>query len=171
MGLRVKLDIDTFEGPAQSIYCRIDQMVIQRSANRIIVSLAYFLDKDKTLPDDQLPYTILHYNDTQDNPEEVRLPNNIKIDLSQSTIMKEPIYKKQKVKEKVPYVSFDENGDELTKYREVEVEKNVKVGEEENEVSIPVYDAIQKDIFGYCYRKIEEHLNDTFKEHIKIEQE
>lgn len=164
MGLQLNLDIDTFEGPAKSIYCRIDQLVIQKTTNRIIISMAYFSNANKTEPGDQIPYTVLLYRDNEEDPSEVRLPSTIKIDLGETTIMKEPIYKKGKVVEKVPYVSFDENGDELTKYREVEVEKNIKVGEEKTEVLIPTYDAIQKDIFGYCYSKIEQKLKESFPE-------
>ena len=171
MGFKIKLDVDTFEGPAQSLYCRIDQMVISKPANRITVSLGYFLSKDKSSRSDQLPFGVLHYNDTQDNPEELDLPSSFRIDLGETVVIKEPIYEKQKVKEKVPYVSFDENGDEITKYREVEVEKNIKVGEEDNEVSIPVYDAIQKDIFGYCYKRIKEQLVKTFEDKIEIIEE
>lgn len=162
MGLSLKLDIDTFEGPSQSVYCRIDQLVIQKTTNRIIISMCYFTNPDKTQPNDQLPYTVLHYLNNEDEPVETKLPSTLKVNLGETTIMKEPIYKKEKVKEQVPYVSFDENGDELTKYREVEVEKNIKVGEEKTEITIPIYDAIQKDIFGYCYNKIKQELKKAF---------
>ena len=66
------------------------------------------------------------------------------------------------VKEKVPYISFNDLGDEITKYREVEIEKNIKIGEEEKQATVPAYTAIQKDIFGFCYSKIKQKLLESF---------
>ena len=43
MGLLFNLDTDTVKGPSESLYCRIDQITIQKDANRIIVSLIYLM--------------------------------------------------------------------------------------------------------------------------------
>lgn len=162
MGLLFNLDTDTVKGPSESIYCRIDQITIQKDANRIIVSLIYFKDIDQSSRIDCISYEVIVYENDDTEGREIRLPSVLKLDLSEKVTIKEPIYKQELVKEKVPYVSFNDLGDEITKYREVEVEKNIKVGEEEKEVSIPAYTAIQKDIFGFCYGKIKENLLKTF---------
>ena len=49
MGLLFNLDTDTVKGPSESLYCRIDQITIQKDANRIIVSLIYFKDIEKNI--------------------------------------------------------------------------------------------------------------------------
>ena len=162
MGLLFNLDTDTVKGPTKSLYCRIDQITIQKDANRIIVSLVYFKDIEQTFRIDCISYEVVVYENGDIEGKEIRLPSVLKLDLSEKVTIKEPIYKQELVKEKVPYVSFNDLGDEITKYREVEVEKNIKIGEEEKEAIIPAYTAIQKDIFGFCYGKIKEELLTSF---------
>ena len=158
MGLLFNLDTDTVKGPTKSLYCRIDQITIQKDANRIIVSLIYFKDIEQTFRIDCISYEVVVYENGDIEGKEIRLPSVLKLDLSEKVTIKEPIYKQELVKEKVPYVSFNDLGDEITKYREVEVEKNIKIGEEEKEATIPAYTAIQKDIFGFCYGIIKEEV-------------
>ena len=162
MGLLFNLDTDTVKGPTTSLYCRIDQITIQKEVNRIIISLSYFNDVEKTSRIDSISYEVLVYEDSDSEGKDIRLPSTLKLDLGEKVVIKEPIYKQELVQEKVPYVSFDSQGDEITKYREIEVEKNIKIGEEENEVLIPSFNAIQKDLFQFCYGKIKEELLKTF---------
>ena len=162
MGLIFNLDTDTVKGPTKSIYCRINQITIQKDTDRIIVSLCYFNNSKKTSLIDIISYEVIVYEEGDTVGKEIRLPSVLKLDLKEKVVIKEPIYIRKLVKEQVPYVSFDDLGEEITKYREVEVEKNIKVGEEEKETTISAYDAIQKDIFQYCYSKVEEELLKNF---------
>ena len=162
MGLLFNLDTDTVKGPSQSLYCRIDQITIQKDANRIIVSLIYFKDVEQTSRIDCISYEVIVYESGDLVGKEIRLPSVLKLDLSEKVTIKEPIYKQELVKEKVPYVSFDDLGEEITKYQEVEVKRNIKIGEEEKEATVSTYTAIQKDIFGFCYNKIKEKLLKSF---------
>lgn len=162
MGFLFNLDTDTVKGPAKSLYCSIDQITIQKEVNRIIISLSYFNNIKKTSRIDSISYEVLVYEEGDTEGKDIRLPSVLKLDLTEKVTIKQPIYKQELVKEKVPYVSFNDLGDEITKYREVEVEKNIKVGEEEKEAIIPAYTAIQKDIFGFCYGKIKEKLLESF---------
>ena len=123
----------------------------------------------KTSRIDSVSYEVLVYENGDTEGKEIRLPSTLKFDLGEKVVIKEPIYKQELVKEKVPYVSFDSQGDEITKYREVEVEKNIKIGEEEKEVLIPSFNAIEKDLFQYCYGKIKEELLKTFP-YLKIKE-
>ena len=162
MGLLFNLDTDTVKGPSESLYCRIDQITIQKDANRIIVSLIYFKDIEQTSRIDCISYEVIVYESGDLVGKEIRLPSVLKLDLSEKVTIKEPIYKQELVKEKVPYVSFDDLGEEITKYQEVEVKRNIKIGEEEKEATVSTYTAIQKDIFGFCYNKIKEELLKSF---------
>jgi len=170
MGLLFNLDTDTVKGSTKSLYCRISQITIQKEVNRVIISLSYYSNLDKTESVDSISYEVIVYDEENLEGKELRLPSVLKLDLTQKVLIKEPIYTKGLVKENVPYVSFDEEGEEITKYREVEIEKNIKIGEEEKEYSIPALDAIQKDIFGFCYNKVKEELLNTFPD-IEIKKE
>ena len=66
MGLLFNLDTDTVKGPSESLYCRIDQITIQKDANRIIVSLIYFKDIEKSSRIDCISYEVLVY-ENEDN--------------------------------------------------------------------------------------------------------
>lgn len=162
MGLSFNLDTDTVKGPTKSIYCRINQITIQKDTDRVIVSLCYFNNSKKTSLIDVVSYEVIAYEDGDTEGKEITLPSVLKLDLKEKVVIKEPIYKQELVKEQVPYVSFDDLGEEITKYREVEVEKNIKVGEEDKETTISAYDAIQKDIFQYCYGKVQEEILKSF---------
>jgi len=170
MGLLFNLDTDTVKGSTKSIYCRISQITIQKDVNRVIISLSYYSNLEKTEPVDSISYEVIIYDEENPEGNELRLPSVLKLDLTQKVVIKEPIYNKELVKENVPYVSFDEEGEEITKYRELEIEKNIKVGEEERELHISALDAIQKDIFQFCYNKVKEELSSIFP-NIEIKKE
>ena len=46
MGLKLNIDIDTHRGPSTEPYMRIDQITVQREANRMIVSTALYACKE-----------------------------------------------------------------------------------------------------------------------------
>lgn len=170
MGLLFNLDTDTVKGATKSLYCRISQINIQKDVNRVIISLSYFNSNEKTSLVDNISYEVLVYENDNEEGKEVRLPSVIKINLTQKVVVKEPIYIKKLVKEEVPYVSFDELGDEITKYHTVEVEKNIKTGEIDKELFISNIDAIQKDLFQFCYKKVKEELLKSFP-YLKIKKD
>ena len=72
-----------------------------------------------------------------------------------------PVYKTKTVQVEVPYISFDEQGDEITLYRTVEEEKKVKVKtvkETKKVIDISVLD----DLTGNSYKVLKEELKKFF---------
>ena len=66
--------------------------------------------------------------------------------------IEEDIIEQQTVSKEVPYVSFDENGDEVTLYRTVKVTEDIKTGtktEIKNVVDYTVVDRLRE--FSYDY--------------------
>ena len=61
----------------------------------------------------------------------------------------------------VPYVSFDENGDEVTKYRKIEEEKRVEVGKKEEERHIIDNEKLF-NIQETCYEDMKKQLSEIF---------
>ena len=167
MGLLIKGEIDTITGSTTSLYLRVDQITIQRESNRMLVSTTLWKGlKDKYNPGENIPGSIVYYKDIKDEGEELEIPLGYRFDLTQKIYVREPIYKKKLVKEEVPYVSFDKNGDEITKYRTIEVEKNVLVEEKEQEIEVSNFQLIQTDIFKTVYDRIYSELIKILPEEI-----
>ena len=72
-----------------------------------------------------------------------------------------PIMEKKKVAVEVPYISFDENGDEVTLYRTVEEEKQVKVGVKKEVKKVIDYSIIDK-LTIYSYGILKDELSKLF---------
>ena len=72
-----------------------------------------------------------------------------------------PIIEKKKVAVEVPYISFDENGDEVTLYRTVEEEKEVEVGVKKEMKKVIDYSIID-DLTIYSYNILKEELSKFF---------
>ena len=75
--------------------------------------------------------------------------------------VKIPVFKTKIVQVEVPYISFDEQGDEITLYRTVEEEKEVKVKtvkETKKVIDLSVLD----DLTGNSYKVLKEELNKFF---------
>ena len=163
MGLLLNIDIDTHRGPSTKPYMRIDQITVQREANRMIVSTALYASKEDVELKQNVPGDAIFYTNRASNGEQVNIPLSFKFNLAQKVNKIVPVYEKQMVIEKVPYVSFDpETGDEITAYEEVKSEKMVKVDEKEELVDVDNFAMIQKDIFGLAYNKIKEELEELF---------
>ena len=163
MGLLLNIDIDTHRGPSKEPYMRIDQITVQREANRMIVSTALYATKADVDLKQNVPGDAIFYTNRSSDGEEINIPLSYKFNLSEKVNKVVPIYEKQLVIEKVPYVNFDpETGEEVTAYEEVKSEKMVKVSEKEEFVDVDNFAMIQKDIFSLAYGKIKEELESLF---------
>ena len=78
------------------------------------------------------------------------LPNFLTTPLVSIKEVEKPIYEVQELEKEAPYVSFDENGEELIKYRKVIKEEKVRVGVEKIEEEV-IDSTLTNDIFGFCY--------------------
>ena len=70
---------------------------------------------------------IIKYNQDKSG-NDILLPHSLKSFAGTVKTIEEPVYELETYIEKIPFVSFDENGDEITKYREVERQKKVQTG-------------------------------------------
>jgi len=163
MGLLLNIDIDTHRGPSTAPYMRIDQITVQREANRMIVSTALYSCREDVKLKQNVPGDAIFYTNRSDSGEQVNIPLSYKFNLSEKVNKVVPVYEKQMIIEKVPFVSFDpETGDEVTAFEEVKSEKMVKVDEKEEWVDVDNFAMIQKDIFSLAYNKIQEELESLF---------
>jgi len=181
MGIEVLVDLETNRGPTKKLFIRIDSWKVNNTVNEIKFTTTSWLDKsygDKFLrkyyTDDLnnavglVNSKLIHYPDNESDGIDIDLPNLFNIPMYVEEAVKEPIYETKEVTKEVPYVSFDENGDEVTLYRSVTVPKQVKVGE--NEVVKKVVDySIVNRLATFSYEKLAERLAEFFpKDKIKI---
>jgi len=71
--------------------------------------------------------------------------------------VEEDITEKQTVNKEVPYVSFDENGDEVTLYRTVEVTEDIVTGtktELKSVIDYTIVDRLQEFSYDYLVKQL-----------------
>ena len=74
--------------------------------------------------------------------------------------VEEDVFETIKVKKEVPYVSFDENGDEITLYRTVEADEKKKVRTEKTVKEVIDYSMIN-NLEEVCYNHVVKILSEV----------
>jgi hypothetical protein len=159
MGLVIKGDFETEKGQTSKVYVRLEQFTFRKLINRIDASFTYWLSSEDTKDNHNSIINSFVLYDNNSEGDEINLPNSIQISILEKKKELKPIYKIEEVDEKVPYISFDENGDEITKYRHIKVEKKVKVEDKEVEVDVQNITLVQQDIFGTIYNALKIELS------------
>ena len=178
MGLLIKGDIETNVGPTNSIYCRIESYKVQIPRAQVQFTVQYWQDKesadgytgvyegDNRENTGHYAYDIVNHSEVliykDSTPSSIELPKSIK---SSPRIEKElmvPTYEKKVVTKEVPYISFDENGDEIVLTRKVDTLERVLV--KERATHQQYFDRKVLNNFPvYCYMELKQHLKDYFE--------
>lgn len=172
MGLTIKSELETNMGNTYSPYVVISSYSVSKTSAEISYRINYFSNKEywkqslptkiselalpKNLPINATfsPGIILYK--CKKEWVEATLPQFFRVKLAEKKVIEIPITKKQEVVKEVPYISFDENGDEITKYREKKVIEEVEIGKEKVEEEIINYDLFDNPIaFAYTHLKKE----------------
>lgn len=181
MGIRLHVDLETNQGPTKELYIRIDSWKVNRTVNEIIFTTTSWLDKSfgdkflRKLYDEELKPAIglvssklVYYEKPDSEGTEVDLDNLYKVPMYVEKLEKDDILEEQEVSKEVPYVSFDEEGEEVTLYRTVTSKELVKVGETEVYKKVVDYGIIDR-LQSFCYEHLVEKLSEVFpKEKIEI---
>lgn len=174
MGFVLKADLETNIGPSEEVYARIEGLGYNKGSATVMFQVTYWIDRDaalranRTFLDEPLKNMVGLVHDkvvlfSDDNKDgiEIILPHYIE---HQTVIEKEveiPIYEKKMNKKEVPYTSFDEDGEEITLYRTVNVEEEVKVGVKK-EVKKVIDNSIPGKLLEYCYEVLKQELGKQF---------
>lgn len=180
MGLFLRGDFETTAGSTKKAYARIDGYRIDKVSSKIKFSVTYWLDKEKgkafnrEFLEEKLKNAtglfanevVLYSGDNIDGTE-YSLPTFITVDMVKEESIKIPIYKEVLKSKEVPYVSFDENGEEVTKYRTLNLTSNEVV-----DYKVETKKVIDNSIIGklpeYCYEVLKQKITDVCKD-IKVE--
>jgi len=177
MGLRLNVDLDTNRGQTNEAYIKIETVRFNRVLTRIEYTTSCWVNKqaadafEKKYVDDPLGSSqglltkeVVYYKDENDvEGEEVTIENYYTAEICREESVETPIYEEKEIKKLVPYVSFDENGDEVIKEKEVTKKEKVQV-DSKVEIKKLVDFSLIDNIFDFTYQSLVKELSNIFPE-------
>lgn len=170
MGLLIKADLETSAGSTENAYARIDTYRVDKVSSRVGFAITYWKNEkaahkfNRVYLEDKLKNAtglfankvVLYSSDSPDG-DEIDLPTFLRINLTKKEEVEIPIIEKVAEEKTVPYISFDENGDEITKYRKVieTVDKQVGVNKEVKEL---IDNSLLNNLPKLCYDYLKEEI-------------
>ena len=178
MGIIINAEIETNQGPTENLYIRIDSWKINRTVGDITFTTTSWINKEyadnflRSYYDEPLRSALglvsarlVYYKDPKSDGEELNIDNLYKVPMYEDIEVEEPIYEGKEVSKEVPYVSFDENGEEITLYKTVTKKQKVQVGTKKEMKKVMNYSVINR-LEEFCYDHLEKDLQRYFPETI-----
>lgn len=176
MGFILDVDLETSEGPSHEVYVRIESVTYNKVTNLVQFQLTYWQERkyairfNRTYMDEEMRNAegliqerVLYFADSDSDGVEVLLPHHIKVPLTSTKEVEVPMYETRQVEKEVPFISFNEEGDEVIKYRTVHSEEKIRTG-----VTVEYKEVIDttllSDLFGFCYNKALETISQWIPE-------
>jgi len=105
---------------------------------------------------------VIYYKDSKDTKgTEITLDNYFMADIARDEEIITPVYDKKEVIKKVPFITFDEEGEEVVKEKEITKLEKVQVGE--NKEIKKVFDiSLVHNIFEFTYSELRKQLSEHF---------
>jgi hypothetical protein len=173
MGYVLGADLETNLGPTDEMYCRIESFTFNKLTAELGFQVTYWLNRDVALKsnrifvDDEIKNQrglisnrVISFERNK-NGDEIILEQFLVFRASTLEEINIPIYEKQSKTKEIPYISFDEEGNEITLYRTIQVEDEVQVGTRRETKEVIDY-GLLKDIYGFMYKKLGEYLSESF---------
>lgn len=175
MGLVLKVDLDTSGGSTKEAYirietCRINKVQAQLEftttcwLNKRLAGKFYrkYLDDPLTNAGGLIKKEVVYYKDENDvEGKEVTIENYFKVSTVKEVEIEDPVYETKVVKKTVPYISFDEDGNEVEKTKTVEKEEKVQVGTNKVNKKLIDYSLMEKP-FELAYTHLKNVLSKDF---------
>ena len=170
MGLQLNVDLDTNVGATDKAYLRVETCRINKVQAQIEFTTSVWVNKEsadkfyrKYLEDPMsnasglLTREVVYYKDEKDtNGTEVTIDNYFKVPITRQVEVDVPVYETKKVKKVVPYVSFDENGEEVVKEKTVTKNEEVLVETKKEIKNLIDYSLLENPLaYAYEFLKIE----------------
>jgi len=172
MGFILDVDLETSEGPSHEVYVRVESLTFNKVTMETGFQLTYwetkeYAEKFDRITTDQEPNNaigliqerVIYFKDDESDGEEILFPHHIKTQIIKVDTTEVPVIETREEKVEVPYVSFDENGEEITKYRTIVKEEEVQVGVENIEKEVFDYSALN-NIFEFAYNHAKKVLGE-----------
>lgn len=142
MGLRLNVDLDTNRGQTNEAYIRIETIRFNRVLCRIEFTTSCWINKEAADGFDRkyigdplgssqgiLTKEVVYY-ESEDEVEgkEVEIDNYYTCEIYKEEITENPLYEDQIVTKTIPYVTFDDDGEEVIIEKQVKKMERVQVG-------------------------------------------
>lgn len=176
MGFRLNVDLETGSGPTQEAYIRIDNYRFNKVTSELLITTTTWLNIEKAQAfnrkylDENLKNAVglvasevLYYPSPDSEGEEITIPNVFKAAVVEEEEITFPIYEEQETIVQVPYVSFDANGDEVTKYKD-EIRKIQLEVDSYKEVKRVVKPELLSNLYEFSYSVLFNELAELFPE-------
>jgi len=170
MGLQLNVDLECIAGPTKEAYVRIDTYRVDKVSSKLKFSVTYWLsakhaqDFNRTYLEDSLNQArgilsnkAVYYPTPDSDGIEVELPTFFQLDMANEQSVDVPIMEEQTTVEDVPYISFDSEGNEITKTRKVKITKEVQV-DTVAKIKKVVDNSILGNLPKYCYTYLRDEL-------------
>ena len=170
MGFIINADLETSQGPTQELYVRVEGFFFNKVTAQLGFQVTYWIDRQHAIKHNRVyleeevkpmvglvQNKILYFENSGGDGEEIMLSQYIKTKVAEEREVDIPVYVEEEIKEKVPYVSFDENGDEVIRYRDVIKEKTVQKGTNKEIKTVINLEAFG-NLYEYCYKKLYDYL-------------
>lgn len=171
MGYVLNADLETSLGPTQELYVRVEGFTFNKVTAQLSFQITYWIDRDHAIKFNKvyleeenknakglIQNKVIYFENEESEGKEMQLEQFNRVLVADKQEIDVPVFEEQNVKIEVPYISFDENGEEVTKYREVIRKKKVQVGSNKETRSVIDVKAFN-NIYGYCYKKLKEYLS------------
>lgn len=177
MGLRLNVDLETNRGQTNEAYIKIETIRFNRVNTRVEYTTSCWVNKkaadafNKKYIDDPLGSSagiltqeVVYYTGPDDvEGTELTVPNFYTSEIYREVEVTTPIYEEQEVTKTVPYISFDEEGNEVQKEKEVTKVEQVKI-DEKVEVKKLFDMKLVENIFEFTYKALKGELSKIFPE-------
>ena len=172
MGFILDVDLETSEGPSHEVYVRVESLTFNKVTMQVQFQLTYweskkYAEKFSRFAVDDPPTNavgliqerVIYFEDDKSDGVEILFPHHLKTFITKVETTEIPIYETKQIEIEVPYVSFDENGEEITKYRKIFTEEEEQVGIETKEKELYDYTALE-NIFTFAYNHAKKVLGE-----------
>lgn len=177
MGLVLNVDLETNQGPTDELFIRIDSFKVNSTVGEIKFSTSSWLTKKhadaflRTYDTDVLKpaegivaQKVIYYDDVEISGKEVLIENYYSVPMYRKTTVEVDIVEEQEVTREVPFISFDEDGNEVTLYKTSTNKELVKVGTEKQVKNVYDYNIPQNNLGEFCYNHLISELKKRFPE-------
>jgi hypothetical protein len=176
MGFRLNVDLETSSGPTQEAYIRIDNYRFNKVTSELILTTTAWLSEEKAHSFNRryleeplknavglIGSDVLYYPDHTQEGQELHIPNIFRAKVAVVEEVEFNTYREVEKLVQVPYVSFDFNGEEVTKYKdEIVIEKEIESSYTEKRSIINP--EVLSNLYEYSYKVVKEQLKDLLPE-------
>jgi len=180
MGFIINADFETNLGPTQELYVRVEGFTFNKVTALLSYQITYWVDREHAIKFNKvyleepnknaeglIQNKVIYFENSDSDGKEIKLEQFYKTSVASEQIIDVPIFEEQDVKINVPFIKIDENGDEVTKHREVVKRQKVQIGQKKETRSVIDVKAFN-NIYGYCYSKLSEYLSTFFDKNLIV---